>query len=83
MRAKDLQIRLVEIAFWETLDTERSVLLTVTYVLLLIVAMICVYVNLIFGIKFQHEQNVAWLQGVFIGLVTGTVMRQCVVSFSA
>lgn len=71
MKSKLLEIRMIELSFWEGLDTERSVLLTLTYALLCVTSLICVYMNLVFTLVFNKDQNTAWVMGVFIGLFTG------------
>ncbi len=62
---------MVELQFWESLDTERRILLTLTYTLLLVTALILVYMDLIFAITFEQEQNIVWISSVFIGVFSG------------
>jgi hypothetical protein len=65
------QQRLEEYDFWASLDTERTVLRTMTYLLLLLASGICVYINLIFSIKFSPSDSRAWLASVLLGAMTG------------
>lgn len=56
---------------WDSLQVERTVLRTTTYILLIIVAAVTAYFNLIYGVTFTASQNYAWLTSVFVGIITG------------
>ena len=57
----------------------RLVALVVPSILLLICAVVCTYMNLVFAVNFSRDQNNAWISGVFIGVCTGALLLVVVV----
>lgn len=75
---------------WESLHVERTVLRTMTYVLLVMAAVFMAFINLIYGVTFTRTQNYDWLTSVSVGIVTGnrvaphqeTAMLDCFSDFT-
>lgn len=66
-----------ELGTWEALDTERAVLRSLVYVLLLVVACITAFFNVLYGVTFNSRDNRSWINGVLVGLITGTSDSSC------
>ena len=70
-RKKGYQQRAEELDIWESLHVERTVLRSLVYILLVIVASFTAFMNLIYGVTFSSSENKNWLTSVLIGIVTG------------
>ena len=63
--------RFEELKVWESLNFERTVLRTAVYLLLAVVALLCAFYNIIYGIQFSARDNDQWLISVCISLAGG------------
>ena len=73
MKTRVAKERYEELVVWERMDKERNILRALAYVLLIITAAFCAYINLIYGVVFTASQNRQWLYSIGIAMVTGTV----------
>jgi hypothetical protein len=68
-----------ELRTWATLSTERTVLVAVVYASLLVVMAFSVYINLLYGVKFNSVQSRAWIIASFTAFVSDAVINEPVV----
>jgi hypothetical protein len=73
MKTRVAKERYEELVVWERMDKERNILRALAYVLLIITAAFCAYINLIYGVVFTASQNRQWLYSIGIAMVTGTL----------
>ena len=75
-RARVRSLRKRELEVWTAMATERRILLTLIYVVLMILIAFCTYINLLFGVKFSSEQTNTWLMSSFVAFITEGVLSQ-------
>lgn len=68
---------------WEACRFERAVLLFCAFVIAGLVAVLCAFLNIIYGVEFDPASARQWLISVLIGIVSGVhQILQCVVIMS-
>merc|ERR1712070_96657 len=51
------------------MEVPRLILVTFCYAVIIFLTGLCMYINLIFGVKFTKEQQTAWVTATYIGLL--------------
>lgn len=72
LRKRTLLSRFEELKVWESLNFERSILRTAVYLIAVVIALLCSFFNIVYGVQFSASENRRWLTSVGIALVAGT-----------
>ncbi len=63
--------RMQELRIWESLNFERAVMRAAVYMLAVCIAIICAFMNIVYGTQFSSTANLQWVASVSIALVAG------------
>jgi hypothetical protein len=81
--ARVAMLRLRELRVWERdLSTERSILVSLVYAMVLLLGLTTAYICLLFGVKFAPEQARAWLLTSFASFLLDLAVQKPVIIFA-
>lgn len=72
LRKKNIQARYAELRVWESLNFERAILRGAVYMIAILLALLCGFFNILYGIQFTQDQNRHWMTSVSISLFAGS-----------
>ena len=71
MRRRNVRDRYGELQMWESLNFERAVMRVSVYLVAAVIAVVCAFMNIIYGVQFSSRANMQWIISVSIALVSG------------
>merc|ERR1712100_924349 len=67
-RNRALRMRELKLFQSKAMHLPRVVLITLVYAVIIFLTLLCMYINLIFGIKFTKEQQYDWVSTTYVAL---------------
>merc|ERR1712100_86092 len=67
-RNRALRMRELKLFQSKAMHLPRVVLITLVYAVIIFLTLLCMYINLIFGIKFTKDEQAVWVWATYIGL---------------